>query len=397
MAQHNDIHDIFGSLGSQPVSSSTPKEGKVREVVKTIFLPDDSSIQYTGRIDKSNRSAYTFSYCGVTIHTAFYGSFIEAEFTEYGNGSAGGTNYFNVIIDGELQEKPLRLQPGKHVYTLAENLSEGAHTIELFKRTESQVGAVAFHGFVTDISGEKLPIANLPELKLEFVGNSITCGYGNEMAFTVHDLETQSGFNSLNENNYMAYGAITARNLQAQYSCIAYSGRGLYQNNTGSSVGTVPKIYDRIFPDNPQSVWTAEERANYTPHYIVVNLGSNDFYAETSLGTQFYVEREKFINAYIAFVNTLRTYYPQATIICAVGVMMSNNAPEGAQQWTRIQEHVQAVCNHFVAKGDNKVMYLKFEPHTAPYGEDWHPSIATHQKMAERLTEFILNDSKTSK
>jgi hypothetical protein len=35
------------------------------------------------------------------------------------------------------------------------------------------------------------------------------------------------------------------------------------------------------------------------------------------------------------------------------------------------------------------VHYLAFTPQTAPYGEDWHPSAATHEAMATRLTEFI--------
>ncbi|MDR1761996.1 MAG: GDSL-type esterase/lipase family protein, partial [Bacteroidales bacterium] len=179
--------------------------------------------------------------------------------------------------------------------------------------------------------------------------------------------------------------------------CIAYSGRGLFQNNTGSTEGTTPEIYDRIFPDSTQLLWTAADRENFSPHYIVINLGSNDFYAETTLGSKYYVERSKFINAYIDFVTKLRNYYPHATIICTVGVVMSDNHPEGAQQWTRIQEYVQAVRNHFTENGDNKILYLKFEPHSAPYGEDWHPSIATHKQMAETLTQFIVHDMLTKK
>ncbi|MCL2327191.1 MAG: GDSL-type esterase/lipase family protein [Bacteroidetes bacterium] len=354
--------------------------------------PSDSRIQYTGRIDKSDKSAYRFSHCGVSIQTKFYGSSVAAEITEYGNGSAGGTNYFNVIIDGKVQGKPLQLMPGKHIYTLAQNLAERTHTIELFKRTESQVGEVAFHGFREEVSGENLAMADLPNLKLEFIGNSITCGYGNAVAYSAQDLETKSGFNSVNENNYMAYGAITARNLRAQYSCIAYSGRGLFQNNTGCTEGTVPQMYDRIFPDNPQSVWTAADRAAYAPHYIIINLGSNDFYAETSQGKNFYVEREKFVDAYVNFVNKLRSYYPQATIICTVGVMMSDSYPKNAQQWTRIQEYTQVVRNHFASQGDNNVLYLNLGQQSVPYGEDWHPSIATHEKMAKTLTDFILAD-----
>ena len=390
------LHFFLFTLLFCPLMAQTQENGLVTmppavELRYTV-QPSNSRIQYMGRIDKSDKSAYTFSHSGVSIGIKFYGTAIAAEITEYGNGSAGGTNYFNVIIDGKVQEKPLQLVPGKHIYTLAQNLAERSHTIELFKRTESQVGKVAFHGFREEVSGEEIAVVPLPELKLEFIGNSITCGYGNTVSYSAQDLETKSGFNSVNENNYMAYGAITARKLRAQYSCIAYSGRGLFQNNTGCTEGTVPQMYDRIFPDNPQPVWTAGDRAAYSLHYIIVNLGSNDFYAEASGSKEFYVERTKFVNAYINFVNKLRSYYPQATIVCIVGVMMSDSYPAGAQQWTRIQEYVQAVRNHFAAQGDSKVLYVNLGQQSAPYGEDWHPSIATHEKMAKTLTDFILAD-----
>ncbi len=373
--------------------SNIPSEEKLRYNIP----PSNTRIQYTGRIDKSNNEAYTFSHCGVSIRTSFEGTYLYAGFIEYGNGSASSTNYFNVIIDGKLQEKPLQLSPGTNVYLLTENLSDSIHTIELFKRTESQVGSVAFLGFYVEPGKELRPARLQPNLKLEFIGNSITTGYGNEMAYSEKDLQKKSGFNSVNQNNYMAYGAITARNLMAQYSCIAYSGRGLFQNNTGSNVGTTPQIYDRIFPDSTRSEWTERDRITYTPDYIVINLGSNDFYAERVFGKKKYVKCETFVNAYIDFVEHLRNYYPNATIICTVGVMMSDEYPKNAQQWTRIQEYVQSVSKHFAGNGDNKVLYLNLGQQSAPYGEDWHPSIATHQKMAETLTSFILTDMLSKK
>src|SRR5690554_1850406 len=102
--------------------------------------------------------------------------------------------------------------------------------------------------------------------EIEFIGNSITCGYGNESSQN----PPKSGFTSVNENNYMAWGAIAARELQAQYSCVAYSGRGLYQNNDGSTAGTLPKIYDQVIADNATVTW---DNTRYVPDIIVINLG----------------------------------------------------------------------------------------------------------------------------
>ncbi|MDR2964108.1 MAG: GDSL-type esterase/lipase family protein [Bacteroidales bacterium] len=385
---------ICFTLALQPLMAqkdSIPEPAELEYYYRKI-APSDSHIQYSGRVDKSNDAKYVFSHCGVSIRSSFEGSSIAAEFTEYGSGTATGTNYFTIIIDGAVQENPLQLRPEKHFYTLAENLNDSIHTIEIFKRTESQVGTVTFQGFFIE-PGTELHYPRLQSnLKIEFIGNSITTGYGNAASFTAEEVQKNSGFNSVNQNNFMAWGAITTRNLIAQYSCVAYSGRGLFQNNTGSTKGTVPQFYDRVIPDSAQPLWTEADRKNFEPNYIVINVGTNDFYAERVKGRSKYVTQEKFVNAYVDFINTLRSYYPQATIICTVGVMMSDDYPKGAQQWTRIQEYVQAVRRHFVEKGDNRVLYLNLGQQTAPYGEDWHPSIATHQKMAETLTNFILRD-----
>ena len=344
----------------------------------------DPNIQYTGRIDDSNPNNVAFSFPGVSIKAKFQGTAIDAVIKEYGSGGATTTNYFNVIIDGGTPVK-LKLSRTQTIYELARDLSNGEHTIELFKLTESSVGKVEFQGFQLESGKTLLAPDPLPAKKIEFIGNSITCGYGNEAKYTQAQLATISGFNSKNENNYNAWGAVTARNLGVQYSCVAYSGRGLYMNNTGSTTNTIPLIYDNIIADEPAKKWNTQK---YVPNVIVINLGTNDFAAEA--GASKTVDRTKFVDTYISFIEQLKSYYPNVTIICAVGVMMSDWYPVGAQHWTRIQEHVQAVTKHF---NGNKVHYFKMEPQAEKngYGEDWHPSAVTHLEMAAQLTDFINN------
>jgi len=49
------------------------------------------------------------------------------------------------------------------------------------------------------------------------------------------------------------------------------------------------------------------------------------------------------------------------------------------------------VVNDCNRSGDLKVYFVEFpqQDGSTGYGEDWHPSIATHQLMAERLTAEI--------
>ena len=52
--------------------------------------------------------------------------------------------------------------------------------------------------------------------------------------------------------------------------------------------------------------------------------------------------------------------------------------------WTSIRADVQEVVDSFVTGGDSNVFYFEFAPQSSPYGEDWHPTVATHEAMARR-------------
>jgi hypothetical protein len=116
-------------------------------------------------------------------------------------GTATTTNYFAVIIDGG-EPTVLQLSKNQTEYVLASNLPKGNHTVEVFKRTESNVGKVDFMGFTLPKGTTIIEPAPLPKRKIEFIGNSITCGYGNEISTTTPD---KYHFTSANENNYMAW------------------------------------------------------------------------------------------------------------------------------------------------------------------------------------------------
>lgn len=354
---------------------------------KKTFIPaSDTNIQVSGRVNTLDPNTVFFAFPGVSIKAKFQGTSIDALLTEYGSGTATTTNYLNVIIDGG-EPTVLKLLSSQSIYNLASGLTDGTHTVELFKRTESNVGMVAFKGFMLDNSKKLLLPDALPKRKIEFIGNSITCGYGNELSTTTPD---KYHFTSANENNYKAWGAVAARLLQAQYSCVAYSGRGLYQNNTGSKTGTLPLIYDNIIADVASSQWN---HYNYIPDVVVINLGTNDFSAET-LSSAYTVDSAVFVTTYVNFIKKLREYYPNASFVCCVGTMMNDGYPAKAKQWTRIQKYVSSVSAYFKNNGDSKVFYLKLEPQSSPYGEDWHPTAATDLVMANTLVNFINNNIK---
>jgi lysophospholipase L1-like esterase len=356
----------------------------------TIFTACDSNsygptcpyITYVGRVDKSNPNFVSFAYPGVSIHAEFRGTSITARFKDFAQ--QGMHNTFYCIIDqGEPQK--IVLSESQYEYILASRLKDTLHKVELIKLTESLVGEVGFCGFyVGDKLDDAFLVCNdpLPTLKMEFVGNSITCGYGNELS----SMTPKQGFSPLNENNYYAFGAITARELNAQYVCTAYSGRGVCRNYEGDSENTIPQFYNRTIATKPGSKW---DHNDYIPDILVLNIGTNDFGAETT--TKIPVDSIQFIAEYTAFLQRMRGYYPNAEIICAVGPMTNDDSDLYPKQLTRYSQYVLSAIKN-VGGESNHVYYFETEPQKGPYGEDYHPTIATHQRIANELVSFIIEN-----
>jgi len=340
---------------------------------------DDPDIDYTGRIDFSDPKAPSFAYPGVSIVASFEGSSIDVLMAD-----SGAEDYFNLSIDsGEPQV--FRSGSGMRTFGAGRDLGPGVHTIKIFKRTESACGTAAFGGFVLEAGEGLVPTEGLPERRIEFVGDSITCGFGDRVS-THHPDDFP--FTSANEDCSLSWGALTAEALGARFVATAYSGRGVFRNYDASEGGTVPELYGTIFPDRAGAApW---DTSRYVPDVLVVNLGTNDY---SSLQTLDDLGPEAFdagfSGAYRAFLAELRTYYPKAAIVCAVGPMLSDGEPAGQRSWTRIQLAVSDLVDSLREAGDRSIRYLRLEPQTGPYGEDWHPSAATHARMAAAAVRLI--------
>jgi lysophospholipase L1-like esterase len=348
-----------------------------------IFAADAPEIRYAGRIDFTNPLRPSFCHAGVSIKTTFSGSAMQMILEDFGEGGDKFTNYYTILLDGEVAQT-IEALSGKHTYNLVSGLSKDKHTLEVFKRTECSVGKSTFYGFKAP-AGTVLVKPTNKVHQIEFIGDSFTCGYGNEASIAAPpEGNPNTGFHSKNENHYLSYSAIVASALKTEYRCMAYSGRGMYRNNTGSEEGTLPKIYLRIFPDDASSVlWDVKKEM---PEVVVINLGANDFYPEAN-GDE--LDDTLFTKTYLSFVEQIRSYYPLAKIVCVTGASVSDYWPEGKKWLTRIQQDVRQVLESRKAAGDKAIYSFTLAAQSPPYGEDWHPSLITHQKMAEQLTPFI--------
>ncbi len=281
----------------------------------------------------------------------------------------------------------LRLRPGKHAYPIhLKNYSNGNVTVRWFKCTESFVGEIRFYGItLRSGSAQSDKTALSPSSKLLFIGNSITCGYGNQVAIpSPPQGNPNTGFHAANENAYDSYAQVCARRLSTSADAVCYSGLGMYRNFNGDTTNTLPKLFNRVLLENPESPIWDSTKSSY--QVIVINLGTNDYYLESK---DIPLPEEAFVQHYILFVEKLLRWYPQAHIICTNGTMLNDGWPMGKKCFTRVQANIERVCAYFHSKNIQQVHSFKFSPQQGPFGEDYHPSKRTHEQMADSLVTFI--------
>ncbi len=280
-------------------------------------------------------------------------------------------NYYNIILD---TDSIIVFNPDTitKYYTLASGLDKGAHSIEIFRRTEWSKGKTQFFGFRIKGDAKILPKEKSKKRKIEFYGDSITAGYANE------DTSGKDNPDSTNTNNYMTYAAITARNFDAEYSCIAKGGIGIMISWFNF---IMPDIYDDLVPRDENEKW---DFSLYTPDLVVVNLFQNDSWLVTRTNSKLFKDKfgsepptqEYIINAYKNFISNIRAKYPDANIICALGSM---DVTKEESPWPG-----------YIIEATKQLNDPKIKSHIFPYkNTKGHPKVSGHIEMAESLTKFI--------
>ncbi|MDN4501434.1 SGNH/GDSL hydrolase family protein [Alteromonadaceae bacterium BrNp21-10] len=340
--------------------------GHFSALAENLISPANDNIIYTGRIDMSDKSAPSLSWPGSSIKANFSGSQLSIILDD-----ELGKNFFNVIIDGnDVYPYVIEANKGQQTYWISDTLVDGPHSVEIYKRTEGEEGATTFKGLLLSENGKLLEKPKRPQRRIEIYGDSITSGMGNEGAYNGAD-------HLLSEkNNYLAYGAITARALNAELHTISQSGIGIM---ISWFPFIMPQFYDQVSAvgDN-DSKW---DFSQWTPDVVVINLFQNDSWlVDREKRLKPMPNEEQRIAAYIDFVRTIRGKYPDAQIICALGSMDATR--EGSAWPGYIQS---AVVKMQTTLADDKLSTLFFDFND--YGQ--HPRVIQHQRNAEKLTTFI--------
>ncbi|TDG37275.1 electron transporter RnfD [Pedobacter changchengzhani] len=328
---------------------------------------NNNRVNYMGRVLQTD-SCTTFYWCGTSVQLNVKNTEnVKAIFSENAD-----VNYYDVIIDGKYTSK-LKVLKGKHTYTVANGLTKKPHTIQLFKATNTDEKITNFYGFMVDECAKVLKDKTKQPLKMEFFGDSITAGHGVEVPDGMEDTYFAEYF-----NNYFTYAAITARYFNAQYHNTSKSGIGV---TVSWDPAIMPEIYNRLNPNDSLSKW---DFSKYQPDIVVVNLFQNDNSLVNKPEHVQFIKRfgttkpseEFIINAYKNFISSLRSVYPNAKIICALGNMDAVNKDS---KWPGYIKTAVKELN------DNKLYVNIFKPKNSP----GHPRMAAQQAMADSLIKFI--------
>jgi hypothetical protein len=315
-------------------------------------------IRYTGRIDFSNPRAPRFWQSGVYIKFTFKGSFCSVLIADQ-LGSPDNHNYITVVIDDGEPER-IKLSDKNNTISIGQNLNDGEHTVVVSKATEAGVGFLEFKGILTK---EILPSKPKTEKKLEFIGDSITCGMGADIS----DTPCGKGKWHDQHNAYLSYGAIVARDLNAQYHLSSVSGIGMMKSCCNMTI-TMPQVFDNTNMRDDQETWDFK----YQPDIVTICLGQND-------GKQ---DSVAFATTYINFIKDIRSKYPQASVVCLTSPMASKSLNQ------TLQNYITGIVTSVNSTGDKKVSKFFFS-RSYNSGCGGHPDVSEHKMIAAELTAYL--------
>lgn len=357
-ASPNNFCPLNNPIGNISVVAAAPTPNPTAAPTPT---PSSTpSIEYFGRFDWSNAAGPVFSWTGSSIRARFTGTSVTATLS----GASGHSPYYFVsVIDSQTPTR-FSVNSGTQTYTLASGLSSGtAHTVLLYRESESFYGTTQFLGFNFGGGGQLLaPAQTSYPNRIEFIGDSYTCGYGN-----MPNLDSSCPYSDDVESGYYSYANQAAILLNVPPpTIICHSGIGMVLSNGPSDAMPAEYPYTNLY----QSLWTFPTNSSSQPTMVVINLGTNDF------GHSPAVDPTTFTNAYINFVkNTVRKNYPLATIMVIV--------PQGWPQQPYLQQAVTQMNST-----DRNIFFYEM-PMTSNGGCHGHLSVSEDAAAAQALAGFL--------
>jgi len=350
---------------------------------KTIAL-DSEHVRKIGRTyEHSNGLVLAFSSSGIEFN-------VKAKYLEVtiagDSGARGRENDSSArivaFVNGErLLDKMISKKT--ETFTIFDEKKNVEGLVQILKVSESANSLAAITSLSVNEKGKVSP-SKERDFKIEFIGDSITCGYGVDDPVKEHHFKTST------EDSTKTYAFKTAQALNADWSFVSVSGWGIISGYTGNGEknpdSVIPRIYEKlgfswgntIFGLNPVNVnWNF---AAYQPDFVVINLGTND----ASYTNKKADRVQEYTDSYVEFLKKVRQKNPKAYIICCLGMM-------GDDLYTAMSP---AVSKYSSETGDSRISALRLNPQqmSDTICADWHPSEKTHEKASKQLVDAICKE-----
>lgn len=326
-----------------------------------IVSGNNGAIRYVGRTIAHMDGSVSFDWVGTYFETKFTGDRISIQLSET------GTSYYNVFVDKKLH-KVVKACGTDTIINFVSGVGRGLHNLTIQKRTEGEFGKTTIHKFHLAPSGDLKIEHKTRNRHIEFIGNSLTCGYG------VEGKDKNDPFKLETENCNLSFSTIIARYFNADYSLLAHSGLGAVRNYGDSVRVSAITMKDKMLQTFDMSSIEKWNYSSYHPDLVVINLGTNDF----SLEPQPY--KSEFIKAYKQILTQLREGYGQIPIIC----IYSCTIPAPVYNYYEAVIAEMNDSNIHLIKLNNELLDERYD-----YGAVWHPNYSGHRKTAMSLIPII--------
>lgn len=337
---------------------------------------DTATIKVVKTVNASEINSFNEDYINIYGRTYLTGNKLTLEHVSNGvevailgnqlsiNATVTGNLYVRVYIDGVEQPDRIQLTPSVTNYLVASNITNDYHTIRIVKTSENFVGKINIESFVAPA----FAIAKQPAgPRIEFIGDSITAGYGA--------LQSGGSWSDVGSDGTQSYSYQTAQRLNATYSIIARQGICVKK-----LMWTNYNMYDNFYPYISKDNQTAYS-FNFNPDVVVLALGTNDA-SYMSKGQSSYesgaYSQAQFATDYKNMLTLIRQKNPNAYIVCIYGMMGKLAGIDGG------------IADAVSAFGDSKVSYINDWVADAN-GQNGHPHKNAHAGYADKLATYISN------
>ncbi len=330
------------------------------------FNASQKEFVYSGRTEQVNDTIQAF--ISSAAHTVFNA---QGDSISFLLSCSGDSTAFAVIeVNGSYHDR-YKVSTGK-VNRIAIPLAADAMSrVGVYKATEASNGPLLFYG--VECKSVDAIQANTSST-IEFIGNSITCGFGADTEAIPCGGDTWYD----QHNAYLAYGPLAARALNATFRLSSVSGMGIYRNwNDEDTKPVMGDVYFTTHLDgNKNQMWDFPFQA---PDLVSICLGTNDLSNGDGKKERKPFDPEKFTSNYIDFVTRLFEQYPAMKLALLTSPMVSGKNSELLLNCLR---NVKARFD--VA---HTVAIYEFAP-MKPHGCGSHPDLNEHKIMADQLIPF---------